>query len=169
MTEQNEIRENKKSSWKYWVMFAAGILWGVAATSTFGVIILRHSLINEYKSKLGFKETVAQLANDIKSKKGWLVRTPSCSLPNPKDGTHATAIKLCNGAYASELMNDESARKTAAMIPCTFAVYQKSDGKTYISRLNVSIIGSLLGGRANLVFSGKVAPDQEKILDGIIE
>jgi len=169
MTKSNIEKSKKSYDTKYWLMFAAGILWGVAASFIFGVIILRHSLINEYQSKLGFKETVTQLENDIKSQKGWLVRTSSCSLPNPKDGTRAIAIKLCNGVYASELINDESTRKTAAIIPCSFAVYQKSDGKTYISQLNISLLGSLLGGRANLTFSGKIAPDQKIILDGIVE
>jgi len=163
--------ENAEKSYnaKYWIMFASGILWGVAASFIFGVIILRHSLIEEYCSKLGFKETVAELGNQIKAENGWQVRTSSCSLPNPQDGTRAVAIKLCNGVYASELINDENARKTAVMIPSTFAVYQKSNGKTYISKLNISLLGSLLGGRAKVIFSGKIADDQKVILENIVK
>jgi hypothetical protein len=168
MKEKEKVRENVKPR-GLWLMFIAGILWGITASFIFGVIILRHSLINEYRSKLGFEETVAQLGNSIKAESGWQARTSVCSIPNPKDGTRAAAVKLCNVMYASELINNEGTRKTAAMIPCSFAVYQKSDGKTYISRLNISLLGSLLGGRANLIFSGKIAPDQKSILNEIIE
>ena len=169
MPEQKEIKEKRLGGRHFWMTFVAGILWGVAGSFIFGVIFLRNSLINEYQSKVGFKETIAQLGSDVKSSKGWIARTSSCSLPNPKDGSRAVAMKLCNGQYASELMNDETARKTAAMIPCTFAVYQKSDGKTYISRLNMKLLGSLLGGKAGVVFTGKIDPDQEKILKGLVE
>ena len=164
MSKEKKIKKQKLSSGQFWSTFAAGILWGVAGSFIFGAIFLRNSLINEYQSKLGFKETIAQLGSDIKLKQGWMVRTSSCSLPNPENGSRAVAMKLCNGQYASELINDESARKTAAMIPCTFAVYQKSDGKTYISRLNMKLLGTLLGGKAAVVFTGKIDPDQEMIL-----
>ncbi len=169
MSEQEEIKKQKLSGGKFWSTFVAGILWGVAGSFIFGVLFLRNSLINEYQSKLGFKETIAQLGGDIKSAKGWIARSPSCSLPKPADGSKMVAIKLCNGQYASELMNDEVARKTAAMVPCTFAVYQKADGRTYISRLNMKLLGSLLGGKAGVVFSGKIDPDQENILKGLVE
>ena len=169
MSENNKELETVIGKGKFWGVFAAGILWGIAISFIFGVIFLRNSLINEYQSKLGFKETLVQLGDEVKSVNGWMARTSSCSLPNPEDGSRAVALKLCNGEYASELMNDEGARKTAAMIPCTFAVYQKSDGKTYISRLNMKLLGSLLGGKAGVIFTGKIDPDQEMILDGVVE
>ena len=33
-----------------------------------------------------------------------------------------------------------------AMMPCTIAVYQKSDGKTYISMMNLEAMGQMYGG-----------------------
>ena len=163
-----EEKEHKGKN-RFWGIFAAGFLWGLAFAFIFGVIFLRHSLIHEYQSKVGFEETVAKLGNKAKTTKGWLVRKPSCSLPTPKDKTKITAMKLCHGKYASDLLNDENSRKISAIIPCTFAVYQKSDGKTYVSRLNVSLLGSLLGGRAGKIFPAKVNPDQEKMLEGIMK
>jgi uncharacterized protein (DUF302 family) len=165
--EESEKKEKKEKN-RFWGIFSAGFLWGIAVTFIFGVIFLRHSLINEYQSKLGFEETVAALGTEAKATKGWLVRKPSCSLPQPKDKTKITAMKLCHAKYASDLLDDENSRKVSAMIPCTFAVYQKSDGKTYISRMNVSLLGSLLGGKSGKIFPGKVTPDQEKMLETVI-
>jgi len=163
-----EVKEKKEKK-RFWGIFAAGFLWGIAATFIFGIIFLRNSLIHEYQSKLGFEETVTTLGNNAKATKGWLVRKPSCSLPQPKDNTKIAAMKLCHAKYASDLLNSESSRKISAMIPCTFAVYQKSDGKTYVARMNISLLGSILGGSSAKIFPSKVNPDQEKMLEGVVE
>lgn len=168
MTEEKKNKGTKGKK-RFWGIFASGFLWGIAVTFISGVIFLRHSLIYEYQSKLGFEETVATLSTKAKSTKGWLVRKPSCSLPQPKDKTKITAMKLCHAKYASDLLKNENSRKISAMIPCTFAVYQKSDGKTYVSKMNVSLLGSLLGGKAGKIFPGKVTPEQKKMLQGIVE
>ena len=160
---------DKKDKKKYWGVFIAGFLWGITFTFIFGVILLRHSLIYEYQSKLGYDETVAAIKKAASSSPGWVVRYGSgCSLPKIKDASKITVMKLCHGTYGSVLLNNEETRKTSAIIPCTFAIYQKSDGKTYLSRVNVSLLGSLLGGKAGKIFAGKVSPEQEAMLEGIV-
>ena len=169
MSDGNVVIEKERLRGRFWLAFAAGVLWGVSLSFVFAVIFLRNSLINEYQSQLGFEETLMQLQGEIKSFPGWMARSSSCSLPKPEDGSSVASLKLCNGEYASEIMNDETSRKVAAMMPCNFAVYQKSDGKTYISCLNMRLLGSLLGGRTGVVFSAEVAPDQEQILNDFVK
>lgn len=162
-------RDVPKTQNKKWGTFLAGVLWGITFSFIFGVIFLRHSLIYEYESKLGFDETVAQISKNIKNSKGWIVQFGSgCKMPKRKDGSKMTILKLCNGQYGSGLLNDQSTRKTSAIIPCTFSIYEKN-GKTYLSRVNVSLLGQLLGGNATNIFSRKIAPEQENMLDGIVK
>jgi uncharacterized protein (DUF302 family) len=66
-------------------------------------------------------------------------------------------------------MNDPASRKTAAMIPCSLAVYETAAGSVFVSRMNISLIGTILGGKAGRVFATQVAPDQEKMLEVVIE
>ena len=166
----NNREDKKKKKRPDWGMFAAGFLWGITATFIFGVIFLRNSLICEYRSNYTFPETVKKVVEYAKSNENnWKVRASVCALPKPSDGTNIAALKLCQGEYASEIVNDENSRRVSAMIPCMFAVYEKSDGKTYISRLNLSLLGSLLGGKTARVFNSKIVPDQEEILKNIAE
>jgi uncharacterized protein (DUF302 family) len=152
---------------KIWGMFAAGFLWGITFSFIIGTLFLRHSLIKTYVSDAGFKETVLKLTTKARSMKGWKVTSTACSVPQPKNGSKITVIKLCHGKYGAELMNDPILRKTAAMIPCSMAIYEIGDGSVVISRMNTSLLGTLLGGRAGRILSGQIAPEQEQMMEAI--
>ena len=49
------------------------------------------------------------------------------------------------------------------MMPCAFAVYEKSDGHIYVASMNVGIMGKVFGGEIDTTMS-KVAQDDQKIL-----
>lgn len=167
--KQEHLKQQQKPKKKYWGVFAAGFLWGITFTFIFGVIFLRHSLIYEYESKLGYDETVKQIKTNAKNTKGWVVQFGAgCKMPKIKDGSKITIMKLCNGQYGSKLLNGDNTRKTSTIIPCTFSIYQKN-GKTYLARVNVSLLGSLLGGEAAKIFTGKVTPEQEQMLQGVVK
>lgn len=150
-------------------MFAAGFLWGVVFALILGGLLLRRSLIETYSSAYGFKETVVRLTDKAKSMKGWKVTAGACAVPRPSDGSKVTVINLCHCKYGAELMNDPLSRKTAALIPCSMAVYKGGGGAVRVSRLNISLIGILLGGRMSRVFAVQVAPEQEEMLEAVIE
>jgi len=101
--------------------------------------------------------------------KGWIVRPDSCAIPKIKDGSKVYTMKLCQSEYAAKMIEPEDSRKILSVIPCTFAVYQKADGCTYVSRINVGLLGALMGGAPGKVFPEKVAPEQEGMLEGIAE
>lgn len=164
---EEKEKEHKK---KYWGVFLAGFLWGITFTFVFGVIFLRNSLIYEYESNLNYDDTLAAVKKAVTSTPGWVVRFGSgCAIPKINDGSRMTVMKLCHGTYGSVLLNAEETRKTSTIIPCTISIYQKSDGKTYISRVNVSLLGSLLGGKIGKIFAGKINPEQEKMLEEIVK
>ncbi len=152
-----------------WGSFIAGLLWGVTLAFVFGVICLRHSIIPEYRSSLGFEDTVSAIMQSVDRIPGWSPRFSSgCALPKTKDGTRVVVIELCNAKHAADLVGDDQSRKLAAVIPCTFAVYEKSDGITYVSMLDASLLGTILGGRAGGMFSTKIAPDHQAVLEAVI-
>lgn len=156
---------------KYWGVFLAGFLWGITFTFVFGVIFLRHSLINEYQSKFSFNETLQEIKKNTEQTKGeWVLRfNKSCSLPKTSDKSKIIQIELCSNKYGSRIINKESSRKASAIIPSTFSIYEKSDGKTYISQLNSSLIGHLVGGDTSKVFARNIYPEQQMIFKNIIK
>jgi len=164
-------KTKKKIDKKYWGVFLAGFLWGITFTFVFGVIFLRHSLINEYQSKFSFNKTLQEIKNNTEQTNGeWILRfNKSCSLPKASDKSRIIQIELCSNKYSSRIINKESSRKASAIIPSTFSIYEKSDGKTYISQLNSSLIGHLVGGDISKIFARKIYPEQQIILKQLIK
>ncbi len=153
---------------KYIGAFCVGILWGLIIAFIFSIVFFRHCLIKEYESTMNFDDTIKTVTAKAQTVKGWIVKSGPCSLPKPADGTKMWTVTLCNANYASQMLNDEGSRKIASAIPCTFAIYEKKDGKTYISRMNVKLLGYLLGGKPAIVFPQNVWPEQETMLDKVI-
>ena len=159
----------KFSDRKYVGAFFAGLLWGGVLVFIFGTLYLRSHTVLEYTSKYGFDETVRKIVENVSKSKGWSVKVGGCALPKASDGSKMRILKLCQADYAKKMLSDGRDRKVSAIIPCTFAVYGKPDGKTYVSRLNVSLAGRLLGGAPGELFTGNITKEQELMLRGIVE
>ena len=50
-----------------------------------------------------------------------------------------------------------------AIMPCNIAVYEKSDGKTYVSMMNLGLMGKMFGGDVETM-EVKLAPQMEQML-----
>jgi uncharacterized protein (DUF302 family) len=159
----------KKPDRKYLGAFFAGFLWGLVLMFIFSVTYLRKNIILEYQSKYGFEETIKKFVDNVMATKGWTVKVGGCNLPESKDRCNMRLLKLCNAEYANAMTANENDRKVSAVIPCSIAVYEKPDGKTYISRLNVSLMGRFLGGAPGELFPGKIASEQNAALKSVIE
>ena len=65
---------------------------------------------------------------------------------------------------ARELLENETERRIAAILPCGIAFWRGSDGMVYASKLNMPLLGRLLGGTPAFVFPRRIEPDQREIL-----
>ncbi len=153
--------------WRNAGIFLCGMLWGVAITYLVGGLVVKRCILIEYKSKLGVKETAEKIAKNATATGTWLARLSPCSIPQPSDRTPINVITLCNAKIAKTIVDDGKSRKLASVIPCQFAVYQKSDGSVVISRLNFSLIGYMLGGTA-AEMAARATQEQMKIMDDVI-
>lgn len=156
-----------KSKWNAIGIFLVGFLWGAALIFIGGVLYLRHALIEERVSDQNFDQITMRIPGIAGQFSNWTVQDAGCTLPMSGDGSRMRAYRLCNSAYAAEMISGESDRRISAVLPCTFSVYEKKDGKTYLSRLNVSLLGRLLGGAPARVLPDEVNPDQELMLQTI--
>ncbi len=169
----DKVDKNKKankpySRRKYWAAFAVGILWGVLITFICGFLYLRYSLIKVTPSRLEFMDTFQHLAANIpKQHPGWTVKPQTCVPPTAPDRSRLKIINLCNRKLAAELLRNPADRKVSAMIPCAMAIYEAQDGQVYVAKLNVGLIGWLLGGNPGRIFPKVVAPDQQRMLNDI--
>lgn len=166
--ENTETAKPEKMSRQNLLFFGTGILWGIAMTLFAGIFFLRANLIQEKKSALSYEEAVRLFPQKVATVEGWTVRTVPCGLPAPVPGGRITVFEICSRKYAGRILEDPSSRKTAAVLPCKIAIYER-DGKVYFARLNGSVFMRLLGGVPADVFAKGVLPEQKKMFDGLIE
>ncbi len=110
----------------------------------------------ESKSKYGFDETVKKLS-DIIADNGWRVtHTHDLKETMNKNGFEVHPVKvieLCNPKYAYRMLSVDELRIYSNMMPCRLSVYEKADGKTYVSRMNSALFASQIGGVVEEVMS----------------
>jgi uncharacterized protein (DUF302 family) len=82
---------------------------------------------------------------------------------NGFDVLEVRVFDICKPAYASRILDKDAERIVSPLMPCRVAVYKKSDGKTYISRMNSGLMARPLKGIVPVVM-GKAAADVEEIL-----
>lgn len=110
----------------------------------------------ENSSKYGFEETVVKLS-EIIAEGGWKViqvlDLQEIMKKNGKEILPVKVIELCKPDYAYRLLSDDGLRLYSNMLPCRISVYEKSDGSTYVSRMNAEMLSSQIGGVAQEVMT----------------
>lgn len=121
----------------------------------------------ESLSPFGFQETVDRLTKSI-AEKGW--KMPA--LHNLQQTMHnfgkivlpVSVIEICHPAFSGRILEQDDERIVAPMMPCRIAVFERSDGKTYISRINSVMFAAAFGGLIEEVMAG-AANDMERIIE----
>lgn len=125
----------------------------------------------ENKSRFNLDETVSKITEAI-SKSDWkLIHTHNLQqlmLNNGHEVLPAKVMEICAPQYANRILSTDEERVYSNMMPCRLSVYEKSDGKTYISRMNVEVFASSLGGVVSGVMSNAFQ-DAEKFIAHVIE
>lgn len=169
------MTENKNSrNWydkkEIWISVSLGIVIGAMLCAVTGFAVMPSMMINTFESKLPFVETVASLQKSIEEN-GWQVSAvmnvnKSLEKNNVQLGPKVKIIKLCHPEYAESILTTD--RHISVMMPCSFAVWQGDDGKTYLSKMNMSLMADMFGGNIEKIMGQKVAEDEERILEGIV-
>ena len=60
-------------------------------------------------------------------------------------------MEVCNPKLASQILQDSDTRVYSSMLPCKISVYEKDNGKTYLSILNSGALASQIGGVVEIV------------------
>ena len=94
----------------------------------------------ESQSKYDFKTSIEKFKAAVKAE-GWknpktydLQKTMKKSLG--KDVLAVKIFELCQPHHAYKILAANEERIVSAMMPCRVAIYEKEDGKVYISRMN---------------------------------
>ncbi len=109
-------------------------------------------VIIENQSKLSFAATVDSLSKAA-IKNGWKVTIihdmQETMKKNGKEVLPVKVMEICNPGLAYQILSKDDLRDVSAMLPCRISVYEKSDGKTYVSRMNAPAFAGMIGGDAS--------------------
>ena len=124
------------------------------------------TILLENESRFSFDESVNKLTELITAK-GWKITvTHDLQETMKKNGKSVLPVKvveLCNPAYAYQILSADIYRSVSPLLPCRISVYEKTDGKTYVSRMNAPAFASLIGGEAEQTIL-KAYHDAEEII-----
>jgi uncharacterized protein (DUF302 family) len=128
------------------------------------------NLFIESESKFGFDETVEKLKADAEEKTWKITATHDLQESMKKSGKKVLPVKviaLCHPKHSGKILEKDDERIISSMMPCRVSVYTKANGKTYISRMNSSVMANQLSGLAGQVMADASA-EIEEILKELI-
>jgi uncharacterized protein (DUF302 family) len=152
-----------------------GILLGALLALAVVALVLRARaaawMLPEKRSALGLDDTVKRLSETAQAA-GWIVQSIvelEKSILKNGGGTvrPVRLVNLCQAQHAAEIMRDDTARRVSVLMPCTIAVYEKSDGRIWVAAMNPGLIAPLFGGVVARVMGGPVAAEQLRFLDAL--
>ena len=130
---------------------------------------MKSMMVEERVSPYGIDETVAKIQANAKAI-GWVapdVRDMKKSIlkNGGKDiGGEVRIVELCNAAHAGKILSQDDGRYSSLLMPCAIAVYNKSDGKVYVSNMKAGKMGGMMGGVVAEVMAD-VDVDQKRMLE----
>lgn len=103
----------------------------------------------ETESPYGFENTVERLSHTI-DEAGW--KTPAIHdlqqtmLKFGKEVLPVKVFEICHPRHSSRILERNDERIASAMMPCRISVYNKNNGKTFVSRINSGLMANAVGG-----------------------
>ncbi len=125
----------------------------------------------EDESKYNFEESVERFEKSVKAH-GWKMPMTHDLQETMKDnGKTVKPIKvfeLCHPDHAEKILKRGKERIVTSLMPCRVSIYEKHNGKVYVSRMNSGLMAKPMGGVIDEVMS-VASKENEEILKAIIK
>ena len=152
-----------------------GIVIGIIISFSAFIIFFYTSasklMLHENESLYSFEETDIKLKEEVTANDWKLLHVHDLQqkmIQNGYDVIESKVYDLCKPAYSGERLKKDDERIVSTLMPCRVAVYKKSDGKTYVSRMNSGLMAKPMKGIIPGIMK-KATDDVEKILNPIIK
>ncbi|MBN2789906.1 MAG: DUF302 domain-containing protein [Candidatus Delongbacteria bacterium] len=149
-----------------------GVLFGVILTF---IVVMRSfpgMMIETFKSKLDYSETVRMIEKSA-ADNGWAVAKiydmeKRMQKAGFEDAARVKVMELCHAQHTNDILSKEDDMFISAIMPCRMAVYEKKNGDVFISKMNIGLMSKLFSDNVKEVM-GQVAEEDENILSDIID
>ena len=152
---------------KYSAVATLAFVFGLVAASFAAKAALPHAMFKETQSRFDHDQTLDVIRQSIAKQAGWnlmaeIDQQKAIVSGGGQDPGRFDILKFCHSGHASEMLSDDDRRHFGVMMPVSVAVYEKADGKTYVSLVNGSIISRVFGGEYERIIR-KVRYDMEEM------
>ncbi len=134
------------------VVFAGiiGLVAGLILMAVIGFYSLPGLMMLEDRSRYDdFDTTVEQFEQKVRDA-GWSILTVHDMQETLRDHGHEVLsvkiFELCSARYSAEILELDDERIVAPLMPCRIAIYEKSNGNIYISRMDSELLARPFGG-----------------------
>lgn len=124
----------------------------------------------ESESPYDFSTTVEKFTKEIENKSWKIANIYDLQKTLENHGKVVLPVKvfsICHPNQSGKILEKDTERIISSMMPCRVSVYEKHDGKTYISRMNSNIIAKGFGGIIEEVMTSS-ATEVEEIIESCI-
>ena len=156
---------------KEYLFALTGLVIGIALTMFFAYKAAPGMMIKEAKSNYDFERSV-EIFEKTALDMGWAIPTVhDLQATMEKFGYDVRQVKvfeLCHPEHAIKILREDQERIVSSMMPCRVSIYEKSDGNTYVSWMNTSMMGNMMGGIVADVM-GEASRESEAMISSIID
>ncbi len=134
--------------------FVGGVIVGVGGLGFAGMKVFQTQMVKEIESPKGFEETCEAIERVIPefANEGWgfpfdkwnfyeVFEKRNIDVPDIKK---LMVYFICNAELSAKVINVNSAM--AGIMPCSWAVMEKSNGKVYIAKMNIGLMSKIFTG-----------------------
>ena len=136
------------------VSFIGGLLAGAGALGVAGMKLFQSKMVVEIESPKSFEETCEAIEKTIPefADEGWGFPFDKWNFYKvfEKNNIEVPDIRklmvyfICNARLSAKVINENNAM--AGIMPCSWAVMEKTDGKTYIAKMNIGLMSKMFTG-----------------------
>ena len=148
-------------------MFLTGLISGIILIVLIVLYLAPKMLFTVSESKYNFDKTAEMIIESTKQNEWSMPHHYDLQATMDKHGFKVKPVKvfsICKPDLAVRILSEDTDRHISAMMPCRVAIYEKSNGKTYVARMNAGLLSKFLGGNVKAVM-GDAGNDSEKILE----
>jgi uncharacterized protein (DUF302 family) len=160
-----------KSSLKFSIIFGSGLLIGSVLTVVILFFVSSKMMFTVSESKYGFDQTAEVITKKASELQWSMPHQYDLQQTMAKNGFEVKPVKvfsLCKPNVAVGILGNDENRSVSSMMPCRISIYEKADGKTYISRMNSGLLSKLMGGKAAAIMN-EAGTGMEDILKVVVK
>ena len=150
-----------------------GIVAGILITIVAVVITMRSQMVVPERSSKSFEATCEAIEDVVPGTEGWSFPMESFDMSAklaakgglPDNMKRIRLYFMCNPKVAKVVLGDGP--KLSAIMPCSWSVYELTDGSVWVSHMNISMMAKMMGGIVGRSM-GEVAEVDEHFLEQVL-